>query len=211
MYADAHDPGEAEFYAAAIAAYLSGAPAAGGRLGIALDGPVRREARVFLGDESADVDDVVQDTVVAVLLYLRRNGGFDGNLVKFAVTVARNRCRNLLNWRKRLPHVQLDPMLDWLESTERSPLDALLDREVVDLLQAALDRLSAECRALLRAFYLEEVPVEEIRRRSGLKTVQGVYYRKAVCLRQAYRRLKNRLVVCSSGRNGGRGRGDHHG
>jgi len=203
MHADAHNPEEAVFYASAVAAYVAGDPDAGEDLGVALDGPVRLEVRIFLGDEAADVDDVVQDTIVAVLLYLRKNDGFTGNLVKFAVTVARNRCRNLLNWRKRLPHVQLDPMLAWLENTDRSPLDVLLDGEVTDILQEVLARLSATCRRILRAFYLEEVSVDEIRRRLGLKTVQGVYYRKTVCLEQAYRRLKKRLVVCSSSRNRG--------
>ncbi len=203
MHADAHNPEEAAFYASAVAAYVAGDRDAGEKLSAALDVPVRLEARIFLGDEGADVDDVVQDTIVAVLLYLRREEGFTGNLVKFAVTVARNRCRNLLNWRKRLPHVQLDPMLAWLENTDRSPLDALLDGEVTNILQEVLSRLSTACRRILRAFYFEEVSADEIRRRLGLKTVQGVYYRKTVCLEQAYRRLKKRLVVCSSGRNRG--------
>ncbi len=206
MHTDAHNSDEATFYATAIASYVAGDSDAGEALSVALAGPVRLEARVFLGDDSADVDDVVQDSLVAVLHYLRKNGGFTGNLVKFAVTVARNRCRNLLNWRKRLPHTQIDPMLSWLENTDHTPLDALLDQEVSEILQEALERLSEDCRIILRAFYLDEMPVEEIRRRIGLKTVQGIYYRKAACLEEAYRRLKKRLAVCSSGRSGGPGR-----
>ncbi|MEN8006874.1 MAG: sigma-70 family RNA polymerase sigma factor [Candidatus Krumholzibacteriota bacterium] len=203
MHADAKYPDEAAFYAAAIAAYVAGDSIAGDELSTALAGPLRLEVRIFLGDDNADVDDVVQDSIMAVLHYLRKNEGFTGNLVKFAVTVARNRCRNLLNWRQRLPHVQVDPMLTWLENSDRSPLDALLDREITEILQEALDRLSEDCQVILRAFYLEDVPVEEIRRRTGLKTVQGIYYRKMICLEQAFCRLKNRLNICSSGGNRG--------
>ncbi len=202
MHAEAKYPDESAFYAAAISSYVSGDPDAGDEIATALAGPLRLEARIYLGDDSADVDDVVQDSIMAVLHYLRKNEGFTGNLVKFAVTVARNRCRNLLNWRKRLPHVQIDPMLTWLENSDRSPLDALLEQEITQLLQEALDRLPEECRVILRAFYLEDVSAEEIRRRIGLKTVQGIYYRKTVCLEQAFRRLKNRLKICSSGGNG---------
>lgn len=197
MPADSRVPGDAAHHAETIAAYLKGDARAGDALAEVLAGPVRLAVRSFLGDESPDVDDVVQETTVAVLEFLRRNGGFAGNLVRFAVTIARNRCRNILNWRRRLPHVPIEPLQDWLRRPEASPLEILAEREVLAILQEVLDDLSPDCRLILRAYYLQDVPVESLRRRLGLKTVQGVYYRKTACLREAARRLKKRLAVCS--------------
>ncbi len=184
-----------------ITAFLSGDPSAGDQISLALREPTYLAVRAFLGDESADVDDIVQDSILAVLHYLEKNREFSGNLIKFAVTVARNRARNLLNWRQRHRQVQIDPMLDWLANPERSPLDALLDQEVDKLLQNALDKLAPDCQVILRAFYLENRTIEQTRRLIGLKTVQGIYYRRTVCLEQAYRHLKKRLAICSSQRD----------
>ena len=203
MSGDYRIPGDASHHAHHISAYLDGDEEAGNALAEILEGPVRLAVRSFLGDDSADEDDVVQETILAVLTFLRRHGGFQGNLVRFAVTVARNRCRNILNWRRRLPHVPLEPLLEWMERPEASPLEALSEREIWTVLQEVLDRLSPDCREILRGYYLQDVPVETLRRRLGLKTVQGVYYRKTLCLRDAARRLKKRLAVCSWPGTGG--------
>jgi len=44
---------------------------------------------------------VVQESLLAILSHIGKRGGFEGDLVRFAVTVARNRCRNILIWRQR--------------------------------------------------------------------------------------------------------------
>ena len=197
-------PAEAEL-PATIRAFLDGQRAAAERLSLILEPPVRGAARAFLGPESADVDDVVQDTLLAVIGYLERAGRFSGNLVTFAITVARNRCRNLLNWRRRFPHVPVDAMADWLARPDRSPLDLVEESDLIALLQRVLDELDPACRDLLRALYLEEVSVETYRQRTGLGTVQGVYYRKDICLERAYRRLNRLLADCSPAEDPARG------
>lgn len=185
---------------AAIDAYAAGDDGAADYIHEVLRAPVYAAARRFLHADNIDLDDVVQDTLMAIYAYLRRNHGFTGDLVKFAITVARNRCRNLLNWRKVRPQTPVETMAEWLADSEKSPLDSLLDAEVRTILQTALDRLDSTCRALLHAFYLEEKTIEEIRGEIGLKTVQGIYYRRAICLRKIYGLLKKRLTVCSSER-----------
>jgi len=197
--ARSNKPGDDDI-ATAISSYLAGDGSAADELSRTLDGPIRLTAQIFLGDDSADVDDIVQDSIIAVLHYLQKNNGFTGDLIKFAITVARNRCRNLLNWRKNLPSVPIDPMSEWLANVDRSPLDVLLDKEVTSLLQQALDQLPGDCQLILRSFYIDHIPIEKIRRQIGLKTVQGIYYRKSVCLERAYRLLRKRLAICSSGR-----------
>jgi len=49
------------------------------------------------------------------------------------------------------------------------------------------------CRLILRAFYFEGRSIADIRRDTGLKTVQGVYYRRSVCLQQVKKLVEERL------------------
>lgn len=170
-----------------IAAYRAGDDQAGNRLARILHAPLLLEAARFLGDDGADVEDVVQDALLSTLRYLRRHDGTIGDLVKLAATIARNRCRDLLRWRRGKTHVDIVPMSEWLADVSVSPLDDLERSERIRLLGQALETVSKACRRLLRAFYLEKRTAEEIRREIGLGTVQGVYFRRTECLRQARR------------------------
>ncbi len=181
----------------AIDRHLRGEPDAAETICALLTGPVRTAARIYLGDEHPEVPDVIQETLIAVLEHLRRTGRFEGDLIRFAVTVARNRCRNLLNWRKRHPQRSLDELRSGLADPGADPLQILLGEESLSLLQQALDQLGEACRELLHAFYIRREPADSIRRRYGLRALQSVYYRKSVCLDQAHAVLEKRLAVCS--------------
>jgi RNA polymerase sigma factor (sigma-70 family) len=188
--------------APAISAYLDGDATAADRLAEILTRHAAITVQAFLGAECPEADDIVQDTVVAVLAYLIRKQGFTGDLVNFTIAVARNRCRNLLIWQKRHPGVSIESLTVYLADPALGPLDTLLAAEVHDLLQEALQRLGADCRSLLQALFVEGLSVEEVRRRTGLKSVQGIYYRRAECLRQVSRLLKKRFAPCSSFQSG---------
>jgi RNA polymerase sigma factor (sigma-70 family) len=190
--------------ATTITAYLDGDPAAADRLSLTLTRHASLTVRSFLGEEQPEAHDIVQDAVLAVLAYLQRKNGFTGDLVNFTIAVTRNRCRNLLIWQRRHPGVAIDTLTASLADPARSPLEALLADEVQDLLQRALDQLGAKCRALLHALFIEGASVDEVRRRTGLRTVQGIYYRRAECLKRAARLLKKRFTACSSDRDGAR-------
>ncbi len=185
--------GEQPHLVAAIAAYVAGDDAAAATICAGLRPAVRHAVRRILSADDGEVDDVVQETDVAVLRYLRLNGKLRGDPIVFAVTVARNRCRNILNWRRRHPAVPVTSLQDWLATPERGPLDLLDAAERRRAVADALARLDDVCRYVLKAFYLEEATIEEIRCRLGLKSVQGVYYRRAVCLERIARFLKERL------------------
>lgn len=159
---------------------------------------LRNATSRFLRDDQ-ECEDVIQETLLVVLDHVRAEAGFRGHLARFAVTIASNRCRNLLLWRRRRSARPLEPLADWIAHPDRSPLDALIDTEARALLHEALARLGPDCRALLRAFYLEGQSIERIRRAIGLRTVQGVYYRRALCLEKAARFLNERLSGCSPG------------
>lgn len=190
---------------ALVDAHAGGDPAAAEALYLHLEPHVRQAARGFLADDHLDEDDVVQETLLAVLAYVRRRGGFSGNLIRFGVTIARNRCRNLYHWRRRWAGQPIESMAEWFQDPARSALDLLQAEEVELLLRRSLEQLDPACRRLLNAFYVDERPAEEIRGELGLETLQGVYYRRQVCLRKAMRALKRRLGSCSFGEVDGDG------
>ena len=93
-------------------------------------------------------------------------------------------------------------MEDWIADSSRSVLDDLEHRELLQILQDALDRISSSCCKLLRNLYIEKRPTEEIRAQLGLKSVHAVYYRREVCLQEAKKFLQMALHF-RSGRNDG--------
>jgi len=191
------DSADPSHEASLVTSFLSDEPAAADALARHIAPAIRRAAASFLGPDASDLDDVVQDSCLAVLGYVRTQVGFRGSLLQFASTVARNRCRNILNWQRRHGYVELGTLQEWIASPERSPLDLLADQEVHDRLQRALDELPSDCRRLLRGFYLEHRTIEELRSTFGLSTVQGVYYRRTKCLEKAQDLLNRLLGRCS--------------
>jgi RNA polymerase sigma factor (sigma-70 family) len=145
---------------------------------------IRTSVAMFMSLDSKDADDVVGETITVVFSTINRDKGFEGDLIRFAITIARNRCRNIMNQRQRRPQVPIEPLVDWIADDQCSPLDNLMADEHHTGLQKAVDSLGRICRRLLRAFYLEDRPIESIRKLMGLSTVQGIYYRRTVCLRK---------------------------
>lgn len=200
MLIDVYEDGgfDRDRWSGLVVRHLSGDETGTEELACLLEPVLSTAVRGMLGRDDRDADDVVSESVVAVLDYLSRRGSFDGNLPVFGIAVARNRCRNLQVWRQRRPQVPMESLADWIAHPDRSPLDALVEEERLTLLQDALERLGDDCRDLLRAWYLEGVPVEELRVRFGLRSLQGVYYRRMRCLKKASDYLKDRLSGCSS-------------
>ncbi|MCP4292382.1 MAG: sigma-70 family RNA polymerase sigma factor [bacterium] len=155
-----------------------------------LQGHLKISVNLFLERGRLEEDDVLLESITAVFNHIRRDGGFDGDLIRFAITIARNRCRNILNQQKRRPQTAIEPLADWIANKDCSPLDHLMESEASSLLKSAINGLDQACRRLLRGFYFENLNMETLRRRMGLESVQGVYYRRTVCLRN----LGNRLM-----------------
>lgn len=158
-----------------------------------LQGPVAASVADFLGRDNTDTDDVIQESLVAVLQYLRRRGAFEGSLVRFAVTIARNRCRNILAWRKRRPHAAIEPMAEWIADEKRSVLDVFGDDQVLAVMRDVLGRIDQTCRNLLRALFLQNRPAEDMKGELGLTTVRAVYYRREACLERMQDAMRRRL------------------
>lgn len=167
-----------------IAAYISGDEQAGGRICRSLEPVIRAEVQRFLHESDAEHDDVVQETLLGLLVYLRKAGRGPDRTEAFVVTMARNRCRNLYRWRKRRPSVEIESASEWLSVDGHDPLELLEAGELEGLVRDALTQLDTPCRQLLLAIYAEGRPIEDLRQQAGLGTVQGVYYRKYACLKK---------------------------
>ncbi|MFH1841650.1 MAG: sigma-70 family RNA polymerase sigma factor [bacterium] len=180
-----------------ITGYIQGDDTQGDVLADALRPPVTRAVDSFLGPDDISRDDIIQDSLVTVLGSLRENLGFQGNLIQYTVTIARNRCRNIYNWRKRWAQTPEESQIQQNPAAGGNPLDLLLEDEVQQLMQKALTSLSRECRDLLTAYYLRGESLEQIRARVGLNSIQALYYHKKICLKSAFRFLKTKLAVTS--------------
>ncbi|MBU0742047.1 sigma-70 family RNA polymerase sigma factor [bacterium] len=175
-----------------IAAYVSGDDAAGRGVCATLDVEVRGVVYAFLSANDPDRDDIVQDTLLAILQYLRASGVSPDNPEAFAVTCALNRCRNLYHWRRLRQGVDIDEMAGRIPCADASPLDLLDAQETRNLLAEALASLDPDCRRLLRDIYLEETSIEILRRKAGLSSVQGIYHRKNICLKKVMKFFNRR-------------------
>jgi RNA polymerase sigma-70 factor (ECF subfamily) len=110
--------------------------------------PLRRWARGRLPDcarDALDTEDLVQDTVMAVL---RRLDGFEarheGALQAYLRQALVNRIRDVIRSRKRRPSRSELP--DDLMADQTSPLERLLGQESIERYEAAIQKLRATDR-----------------------------------------------------------------
>jgi RNA polymerase sigma factor (sigma-70 family) len=173
--------------------HRQGVAEASDRLCAALRPVIHRETSRMLGDQDMDAEDVTQECLTTTLGYLEREQEFSGDLVRLSVTIARNRCRDILRQRSRRPQQEIESMADWLASPGASVLDEIAERDLTDILQRTLDNMEEACRRLLEALYIKGLSTEQVRVRIGLGTVQGVYQRRGVCLEKAKKSLQRFL------------------
>ena len=155
-----------------------------------------------------ELDDCVQDAYVsftqACQKWVPRDGESDANIRTYASKyMSRAIGRRLIaseRDKRQRSDVSMDAPLaggddvrtlhDVLESTaELSPEDALLGRERVDALDAALEKLEPRARQIVRARFYGEETLEQIGKRYGLTAVR-IQQIEA----EALRRLKRFLV-----------------
>jgi RNA polymerase sigma-70 factor, ECF subfamily len=139
-------------------------------------------------------DTLTQD---CFLRAFKKRGSFRGEsglstwLVRIAINLAHdhNRSRRLAFWRKveRPERMDVLPSEDW----RRSPEQALINRESVDAVGSAVEKLPDRQRTVFLLRFVEEMPLEEIADATGMKlgTVKSHLFRaieaiKASCSRR---------------------------
>lgn len=131
----------------------------------------------------ADADDVVQDVFVAAY---RNLSDFNAEQAKFStwlLTIARNRCYNVLKARM--------PAIAWEELPEREapPEAEVVDGELWQQLDAALATLPIEQQSAFVLAEIQELPYSEIAAIEGIEvgTVKSRVSRAKARLRASFR------------------------
>jgi RNA polymerase sigma factor (sigma-70 family) len=139
-------------------------------------------AAARFGIESADAEDLLQDTALALL----RQRGYVQDGDAFAFTVFRARCARFAEVRRRRRET-FSPMTDGAETFPHPVGPERIDRRVA--LQEALVEISSSCRRLLSAYYVEGQSLLETAQTLGLassgvtRTINRCLKRLRACLR----------------------------
>ena len=136
-----------------------------------------------------DADDVRSETFLRVLTAIRakqlRSGGA---LPAFILGVTRN-VLNELYARRRQRGERVEP--DKADLSAPSHERSFLDREVRLAIEQTIDQLNERDRAVLRMYFFDDLPTEEVARRAGIaaERVRLVKSRALKRFREAYQRL----------------------
>ncbi|MFH1116161.1 MAG: sigma-70 family RNA polymerase sigma factor [Pseudomonadota bacterium] len=138
---------------------------------------VRKVAWKYVGDQSGDMQDAVQDSFLSLYTSL---GRFDTRypLPRFVWTVAERVCIDRYRSRKTAKRNGETVPVDhhdggaegeaMVRSNSDAPEESLAKAEMVDLLRRAFRDLGEKCREILRLRYLEELPFKDVSRELGI-------------------------------------------
>ncbi len=154
-----------------------------------------------LGPNSADVADVVQETMIAAARSARTFDEASGSLWNWVWGIAR--LQVALHFRKQKRHDQLKHAGDWLAASagrlahwldgiDEAPTSLLETAELAMLVRLALSELSDEYESLLTAKYLDGDSVELIAEREH--TTEMAVRSKLARAREAFRKVFLRLT-----------------
>lgn len=154
----------------------------------------------LLGPTSADVADVVQETMIAAARSARSFDAAHGTLWNWLWGIARNQVA--LHFRKQKRHDRLKSLNDrlaagagrlahWLDGSDEPPADLLESAEVTLLVRMTLSELSPDYESLLTAKYLDGASVELIAGREDCTetAVRSKLARAREAFRTAFLRL----------------------
>ena len=155
----------------------------------------------LLGPHSADVADVVQETMMAAARSARTFDSTRGSLWPWLWGIAHNHVA--LHHRKKERRERLvmasatlaesnGQLLSWLEGKEPSPPDSLLVAELATLVRAALTSLPEDYATLLTARYLdgEAVALIALREHSSEVAVRSKLARARQAFREFFAKLQ---------------------
>ncbi len=154
---------------------------------------VWRTVARLLGPQSADVADVVQETMLAAARSARAFDPGRGSLWLWLAGIARNHA--VLHLRKQDRRQRLakafagnGELRRWLEGKEQAPPGALAAAELAALVRAALGELPADYALILTARYLDGETVTEIalRERASEVAVRSKLARARGAFRAAF-------------------------
>jgi RNA polymerase sigma-70 factor (ECF subfamily) len=154
----------------------------------------------LIGPNSADVADVVQETMIAAAKSARTFDESMGSLWAWLWGIAR--LQVALHFRKQERHNRLKQagewlsanharLILWLDGIDQTPTDLLESAELAQIVRLALSELSSEYESLLTAKYLDGESIEQIasRERSTEAAVRSKLARAREAFRQVFLRV----------------------
>ena len=133
-----------------------------------------------------DVDDIFQESCI-VLMHNAKGGKIavtrEGAIFSYLVEVGKLKTRNLL--RKRRCITSDDMVTFSLNLHNREEGDMTIDEKQQmqnDFLDKVLDLLPAECRTLLKHFYWDHKPMDEIASILGMRNADSAKSKKSKCM-----------------------------
>lgn len=126
----------------------------------------------------SDAEDVVEETIIK---YIEKKPQFkdDEHIKAWLITVAKNKCRDLLRYRQKHSHFDIDEVRETPSQEEKNDSDIL----------HVLMTLPEKFRLVLTLYYVEELKTEEIAKIIG-KTQSAVKMR----LQKGRRMLKEKYL-----------------
>ena len=155
----------------------------------------------LLGPNSADVADVVQETMLAAARSARTYDAATGSLWVWLWGIAR--IQVALHFRKRQRHDRLKQagswiadsggrLARWLDGIDPAPADLLESAELALIIRVALSELTSDYESLLTAKYFDGETVEQIAGRDGC--TETAVRSKLARAREAFRQIFLRLT-----------------
>ena len=168
--------------------------------------PVWRNIARLMGDDSAAVADVVQETFLAAARSARNFDPNRGSLWGWLWTIANRQVA--LYYRRRKPNPALTQAqrwwtaldgekLDWIDAKADPPPDILQSRQLAELVRCALSELPAEYQTLMLAKYVDNQPVDRIAEQMSCSPV--AVRSKLARARKAFQKAFKKIIRSAPG------------
>ena len=163
---------------------------------------VWRNISRLVGNDSAAVADLVQETFLAAARSARNFRPDRGTLWVWLWTIARRQVA--LYYRKQKPEIMLSQARqwwtsldgeksDWIDAKADMPPDILESQELAVLVRLALSELPGDYQTILLAKYVDQQPAGQI---AGLMDCSEVAFRsKLARARKAFRKAYKRITI----------------
>jgi RNA polymerase sigma-70 factor (ECF subfamily) len=168
--------------------------------------PVWKNIARLMGDDSAAVADVVQETFLAAARSARNFDSDRGSLWAWLWTIANRQVA--LYYRKQKPDtilvqswrwwISLDgEKLDWIDAKTDAPPDILQSRELATLIRYTLSKLPAKYQILLLAKYVDNQPADRIAQQMSCSPV--AVRSKLARARKAFQKTFKKIIRSAPG------------
>ena len=167
--------------------------------------PVWRNISRLVGNDSAVVADIVQETFLAAARSAKDFNPHRGSLWIWLWTIARRQVA--LYYRKQKPNISLSQAqqwwtaldgekFDWIDVKADMPPDILQSQELAILVRYALRKLSGDYQTLLLAKYVDNQPVDQLAEQMSCSEV--AVRSKLARARKAFRKAFEKINKTSS-------------